>query len=186
MPFFFFFFLFCFAPFVSLLFLALFVFTMKSEGYFFLKKKLWCTSNDAKQIIIAAGFLVFLCPFLSFNLFLFFFFHTISHALANYDKQPIQKYGTQAAVPTKAIIYKCGDKHDKGKTFLVKNVRTLEQFQANVAKDLKMLPALRGLYTPEGKKIQSLEEIEDKAVLVAVQKGFSFDAKRLPTALTQG
>jgi hypothetical protein len=106
-----------------------------------------------------------------------------SHALSNYNKVPIQKFGTQASVPTKVTIYKCGEKHDKGQDFLVKHFRTLDQFHKHVAEKCGLMPAVRGLYTVEGKKIASLEEIQHKQILVAVKTGTAFSKDRLPQAI---
>jgi hypothetical protein len=106
-----------------------------------------------------------------------------SHSLSNFNKAPIQKFGTQATAPPKVKIFRCGEKHDKGQDFLVKHFRTLDQFHKHVAEKLSLLPAVRALYTVEGRKIGSLEEIEDKQVLVAVKTGTTFTKDRLPLAI---
>ncbi|ELR22059.1 uncharacterized protein ACA1_158030 [Acanthamoeba castellanii str. Neff] len=95
-----------------------------------------------------------------------------SHSLSNFNKAPIQKFGTQATAPPKVKIFRCGEKHDKGYVF-----------HKHVAEKLSLLPAVRALYTVEGRKIGSLEEIEDKQVLVAVKTGTTFTKDRLPLAI---
>jgi len=101
----------------------------------------------------------------------------------NFDKRPVQKYGTQVKAPPKVMVYKCGDKHDQGKQFVInKNFRTLEQLQRKVAQEIGFLPSLRGLYTIDGNAITSLGDIEDKSILIAVRTGESFSAQKLPSA----
>jgi len=102
----------------------------------------------------------------------------------NFDKQPVQLFGTQAKTPTKVMVYKCGDKHDKGKQFLLKDFRTLDQFQRKVAQQVGFMPSIRGLYTCEGKLIRNLDEIEDKSILIAVRTGETFGLDKLPYALS--
>jgi hypothetical protein len=106
-----------------------------------------------------------------------------SHALKNFDQAPPQKFGTQAKPPPKVKIYACGEKHDKGTDFLVKHYRTLEQFEKDVAQKCRLMPSLRGLFTVDGRKITSLDEIENRQILVAVKSGTMFSRERLPSAL---
>lgn len=102
---------------------------------------------------------------------------------ATHEPKKLEKFGTQAAVPLSIMVWKHGDKFDKGEKVMLKNFKTLDQLKVHLATKLGMLPALRGLYTTTGAPIKDLPDLEDKGNYVAVKTGFKFDTEHLPTAM---
>eukprot|EP01087_Luapelamoeba_hula_P005404 TRINITY_DN15480_c0_g1_i1.p2 TRINITY_DN15480_c0_g1~~TRINITY_DN15480_c0_g1_i1.p2 ORF type:complete len:142 (+),score=21.57 TRINITY_DN15480_c0_g1_i1:63-428(+) len=102
----------------------------------------------------------------------------------NFNKAPVQKFGLQTKPPPKVMVFKCGDKHDRGKEFLInKNFRTLDQLHQKVAQQIGFMPSIRGLYTTDGRVIRGLDEIEDRSMLLAVRQGETFSQERIPNAV---
>eukprot|EP00761_Pharyngomonas_kirbyi_P001649 gb/GECH01001653.1/.p1 GENE.gb/GECH01001653.1/~~gb/GECH01001653.1/.p1 ORF type:complete len:113 (+),score=33.06 gb/GECH01001653.1/:1-339(+) len=102
----------------------------------------------------------------------------------NFDKQPVQKFGSQVEKPPKITVYKLTDKHDKGETFLIKNYKTMQQLLEKIAKTCNLLPAVRFLCLPNGKKVTSLDKLEDGGSYIAVPTGYVFKKDKVPLAFS--
>lgn len=74
-----------------------------------------------------------------------------------------EKFGTQAAKAPVVLLFRNGDKHHKGETYTVKQVKTLEQLY-DKASNLVKLPtgAVRKIYKAPGKiSVKAVEDLVD-------------------------
>jgi len=99
----------------------------------------------------------------------------------NMTSAKIQKFGLQTSTPPTIILWKNGDKFDKGTPFLLKNMKTIDQLQKHLAEKLQMLPAVK-LYTVDGHLMRSLEDFENRGNYVVVKQATVFNPDTVPPA----
>eukprot|EP01062_Namystynia_karyoxenos_P029932 TRINITY_DN22419_c0_g1_i1.p1 TRINITY_DN22419_c0_g1~~TRINITY_DN22419_c0_g1_i1.p1 ORF type:complete len:587 (+),score=183.28 TRINITY_DN22419_c0_g1_i1:89-1762(+) len=98
------------------------------------------------------------------------------------DERPhvIERFPAPSPGPKKVHVHSNEDKGGPPRVFLVKEVRTLDQFKLRVGDQLNIKP-IKGLYTTDGYMVRSLDELHHGQELVAVKHaGAPFDIHDLP------